>query len=53
MAAFTARWLQIADEYYADLPASLQRQIDTRVAELPEDPRWPTSRARTGGRAWW
>jgi hypothetical protein len=38
MAAFTARWLQIADEYYAVLPADLQRQIDARVAELLEDP---------------
>jgi len=38
MAAFTARWLQIADEYYGDLPADLQRQIDARVAELLVDP---------------
>jgi hypothetical protein len=52
MAAFTARWLQIADEYYADLPADLQRQIDARVAELLEDPygsRTPTTRPPTSG----
>lgn len=41
MAAFTARWLEIADEYYADLPADAQRQVDTRVAELLHDPYGP------------
>lgn len=41
MAAFTVRWLQIADEYYADLPAELRRQIDARIAGLLEDPYGP------------
>lgn len=41
MAAFTARWLQIADQYYADLPADLQRQIDARLAGLLDDPDGP------------
>lgn len=41
MAAFTARWLEIADAYYADLPVDTRRQVDVRVAELLDDPFGP------------
>lgn len=41
MASFTAQWLEIADDHYADLPPEAQHHIDVRVAELcdqPDDP---------------
>lgn len=41
MAGFTARWLEIADEYYADLPADTQTLVDARVAELLDNPYGP------------
>jgi len=53
MAAFSARWLEIADVYYAELSPDTQRQIDTRVAELLEDPygpeETPSTRPATSG----
>ncbi len=41
MPPFTVRWLEIADQHYADLPPDTQREIDARVTELCEHPEGP------------
>ncbi|MGH4013396.1 MAG: hypothetical protein ACRDSL_05575 [Pseudonocardiaceae bacterium] len=39
MPRYRAIWLEIAREQYTNLPAEIQRQSDTRVEELLENPR--------------
>lgn len=38
MAAFTARWLEIAIDQYLALPAPGRRQVDLRISQLLEPP---------------
>lgn len=41
MPSFTARRLEIADEYYVALSAEARQQVDVRVAALLENPYGP------------
>jgi hypothetical protein len=41
MPRFSVRWLEIAIEYYDELPAATRQQIDARVEQILEWPEGP------------
>lgn len=43
MPRYSARWLELAAEQYASLPADTQRHVNRRVGELLDQPEGPRS----------